>query len=71
MYLTGAFALILLSLFNILPVNYLGGFVIAGFIGGLFFAWFNAWRQGEKMLQIENQSIEAKKKEEEPVLVTT
>ena len=61
LYLLGAFALILLSIFNILPVNYLGGFVIAGFIGGLFFPWLNAWRQGEEMLQIENQSIEGRK----------
>jgi hypothetical protein len=49
LYLLGAFILVVLALFNIVPTNYLGGFVIAGFIGGLFFAWLNAWHQGEKM----------------------
>ncbi len=63
LYLLGAFALILLSLYNILPVNYLGGFVIAGFVGGLFFAWLNAWRQGEKM-KVEEKPKDLEKKEE-------
>jgi hypothetical protein len=56
LYLLGAFTLILLSLFNVLPVDYLGGFVIAGFIGGLLFARLNAWRQGEKMFKAEISS---------------
>jgi hypothetical protein len=49
LYVFGAFSLVILALFNVVPTNYLGGFVIAGFIGGLFFAWLNAWRQGEKI----------------------
>lgn len=54
LYLLGAFALIVLALFDVLPTIYLGGFVIAGFIGGLFFAWLNAWRQGENLLRKES-----------------
>lgn len=61
LYLLGAFALITLSLFNILPTNYLGGLVIAGFIGGLFFFWLNSWRQGEKMLKAESLAVEVEK----------
>jgi hypothetical protein len=49
LYLLGAFTLIVLALLGILPTNYLGGFVIAGFMGGLIFAWLNAWRQGDKL----------------------
>lgn len=56
LYLLGAFTLIVLALLGILPTNYLGGFVIAGFIGGLFFAWLNAWRQGNKLDR--NESLE-------------
>jgi hypothetical protein len=54
LFLGGAFLLIVLALLNVLPTNYLGGFVIACFIGGLFFAWLNAWRQGEHFIETEN-----------------
>lgn len=57
LYLLGAFTLIVLALLGILPTNYLGGFIIAGFLGGLFFAWLNAWRQGNKLER--NDSLEA------------
>ena len=48
------FIMIALALFNVLPINYLGGMVIALFIGGLWYAWLNAWRQTDKLIDGES-----------------
>jgi len=54
LYLALFFVMIVLALLNILPVNYLGGIIIALFIGGLFYAWLNAWRQTSKLVKVES-----------------
>jgi hypothetical protein len=63
LYLFVALLLIALCVANILPQNYLGGFVIAGFIAGVCFPFFNATRQGEKMIARE-KAAEIYKEEE-------
>jgi hypothetical protein len=65
LYLFSAFLLIALCLLNILPTNYLGGFVIAGFIGGVCFPWLNAVRQGNKMIEKERLFEIAEEEEKE------
>ncbi len=72
LYLFGAFLLIVLRLTSVLPTNFLGGFVIAGFVGGLVFPFVNAVRQGEKMIASEKVAAiaEVAKREEEPITVT-
>jgi hypothetical protein len=42
---------IALVLFNVLPVNYLGGTVIALFMGGLCYAW----RQTDRIIDVESR----------------
>ena len=66
LYLIAFFAMIVLTLFRVLPVNYLGEIVIALFISGLCYSWLNAWRQTDKMIQREETSkkIDEGKKEE-------
>ncbi len=56
LYLVAFFGMITLALLNILPVNYLGGIVIALFIMGLLYSWLNAWRQTIKL--VSKDSIE-------------
>jgi len=55
LYLGLFFVMIALALFNVLPLNYLGGIVIALFIGGLCYAWLNAWRQTDKIIDVESR----------------
>ena len=55
LYLGLFFVMIALALFKVLPVNYLGGIVIALFIGGLCYAWLNAWRQTDKLIDVETR----------------
>ena len=57
LYLLGAFALVVLSLLNIFPVNYLGGIVIIGFIGGLFYSWLNTWQRGRELSESEGMAM--------------
>ena len=66
LYLAGSFALIYLSLVNIVPTNYLGGLVIGLFIAGLFFAFGNTIYQTKKMNVAEQQKTVNEKKEEPP-----
>ena len=67
--------MIALALLNVLPLNYLGGIVIAMFIAGLCYAWFNAWRQTDKLIEVEshiqvpNSQENPEKKQEKEVLV--
>lgn len=63
-YLAAFFAMILLALFNVLPVVFLGGIVIALFIGGLFYFWFRAWRETEQMIK-KSPSLPSKTETEE------
>lgn len=52
-YLLAFFALIILALFRILPVNYFGEIVIVLFISGLCYSWLNTWRQTDKIIEKE------------------
>jgi hypothetical protein len=63
LYLLGSFLLIVACILNVLPQNYLGGFVIAGFIGGVCFPWLNAIRQGQSLIRKENSVLELEAKE--------
>ena len=65
LYLGLFFVMIFLALENILPTNYLGGIVIALFIGGLCYAWLNAWRQTNKLLAVEGREPLKKSTREE------
>ena len=49
-YLLASFTMVVLALYRILPVNYLGEIVIVLFISGLIYAWLNAWRQTDKLI---------------------
>jgi predicted tellurium resistance membrane protein TerC len=62
-YLAAFFVMIGLALLRVLPVVFLGGIVIALFIGGLFYFWLDAWRETEKMIETEKKHEE----EEQPV----
>jgi len=62
LYLGLFFVMIALALFKVLPVNYLGGIVIALFIGGLCYAWLNAWRQTDKIMNVESREKVAQEK---------
>jgi hypothetical protein len=53
-YLGLFFLKIVLALEHILPLDYLGGIVVALFITGLFYAWLNAWRQTKKLIKEDN-----------------
>lgn len=69
LYLGLFFVMIFLALENILPTNYLGGIVIALFIGGLCYAWLNAWRQTNKLLKVndgERVQRSTRERESEP-----
>lgn len=57
--------MIVLALVHILPVNYLGGIVVALFITGVFYTWANTWRQTRKL--IKEDSAEQKILEDEEV----
>ena len=63
-YLGLFFVMIALALLNVIPVNYLGGIVIALFIGSLVFAWLNAWRQTEDLVKKDVASQPRLEKEE-------
>ena len=63
LYLLAFFGMITLALFNILPLNYLGGIVVALFITGLLYSWLNAWRQTATM--VKKDSIEQPELERE------
>lgn len=59
LFLAGSFALVIATIL-ISPLQYLtGAFVIFLFMAGLFYAWYNAIRQGNKI------SKEQRKLEEE------
>jgi hypothetical protein len=53
LYLLGSFILIALGLFNIVPRDYLGGIVIALFIGGLSYSLAGAIYQTKAMIEAE------------------
>lgn len=53
LYLIGIFGTIALALFHVLPVDYLGGIIIALFIAGLVYTWLNAWRQTDKLIEVD------------------
>ena len=57
--------MITLALFNILPVNYLGGIVVGLFISGLFYSWFNSWRKTNKLIKDDMSEQSMLEKEEE------
>jgi hypothetical protein len=68
LYLALFLVMIILALEHVLPVNYLGGIVIALFIAGLFYAWLNAWRQTEKLIKgdsLHQSQLEKEEREEE------
>jgi hypothetical protein len=54
-YLAAFFVMIGLALMRALPVVFLGGIVIALFIGGLFYFWLEAWRETERMIETERK----------------
>jgi hypothetical protein len=71
LYLFGAFVLMVLCVFNVLPEYFLGGFVVAGFVGGVTFPFFHAVRQGKKMIAAETSTApeqETKERLEEPII---
>lgn len=51
-YLVAFFGMILLALYHILPVNYFGEIVIVLFVSGLVYAWLNAWRQTDRIIEM-------------------
>ena len=68
LYLLAFFAMIVLALFRILPVNYLGEIVIVLFISGLCYSWLNTWRQTDKLIEKEETSKKvSESKKEEPI----
>lgn len=67
-YLLAFFALIILALFRILPVNYFGEIVIVLFISGLCYSWLNTWRQTDKIIEKEKASWNNEERgKEEPI----
>lgn len=64
-YLLAFFALIVLALFRILPVNYFGEIVIVLFISGLCYSWLNAWRQTDKIIEKEETSKKVEERSKE------
>jgi hypothetical protein len=81
LYLFGVFSLIALCVANVLPVNYLGGFLIWSFYGTLLFIFGSAVWQGEQMvkqaramalseaLEAEAEKEPKEEREEQPIMV--
>lgn len=67
LYIAAYLVMIVVALLNLIPVDYLGGIVVALFIAGLFYAWLNAIRQTDNMIKTENRKQSAAKNEKQNV----
>jgi hypothetical protein len=64
LFLAGSFALVIATIL-ISPLQYLtGAFVIFLFMGGLFYAWYNTIRQGNKISKEQGRLEEEKPAQE-------